>query len=128
MDKTEFLEKLLDSLEYEVVKETIRDIVSGETEKADRPGKVEEDPAIAETPIPQPEVAIKEVTVTDETAVNDLKTAMSVALADHKKIVSEYEKKLDYAAKNTILPDEPDMKRVQEYVMSVNEKVVKDEI
>ena len=96
MDKTEFLEKLLDSLEYEVVKETIRDIVSGETEKADRPGKVEEDPAIAEAPIPQPEVAIKEVTVTDETAVNDLKTAMSVALADHKKIVSEYEKKLAY--------------------------------
>lgn len=44
------------------------------------------------------------------------------------EMVSEYEKKLDYAAKNTILPDEPDMKRVQEYVMSVNEKVVKDEI
>ena len=31
MDKTEFLEKLLDSLEYEVVKETIRDIVSAES-------------------------------------------------------------------------------------------------
>lgn len=44
------------------------------------------------------------------------------------EIVSDYEKKLDYAAIHTELPDEPDMKCVQEYVMSVNEKVVKDEI
>lgn len=43
-------------------------------------------------------------------------------------LVSDYEKKLDYAAKYTVLPDEPDMVKVQEYVMSVNEKVVKDEI
>ena len=44
------------------------------------------------------------------------------------EIVSDYEKKLDYVAIHTELPDEPDMKCVQEYVMSVNEKVVKDEI
>lgn len=43
-------------------------------------------------------------------------------------IVADYEKKLDYAAKHTILPDEPDMKKVQEFVMEVNEKVVRDEI
>lgn len=44
------------------------------------------------------------------------------------EIVDEYEKKLDYAADHTELPDEPDMELVGEYVMSVNEKVVKDEI
>ena len=44
------------------------------------------------------------------------------------EILKEYEKKLDYAAENTSLPDEPDMDRVQEYVMSVNEKVIRDEI
>lgn len=43
------------------------------------------------------------------------------------ELVSEYEKKLEEAAGNTKLPDEPDMKKVQQYVMSVNEKVVKDE-
>ena len=42
-------------------------------------------------------------------------------------IVSEYEKKLDYAAANTDLPDEPDLEAVQEYVMKVNEKIIKDE-
>jgi len=43
------------------------------------------------------------------------------------ELLSDYEKKLDDAAKNTVLPDEPDMNLVQEYVMSVNEKVVRDE-
>lgn len=47
---------------------------------------------------------------------------------DFYDIVNAYEKKLDYAAANTALPDEPDMKTVQEYVMSVNEKVIRDEI
>ena len=44
------------------------------------------------------------------------------------EIVSDYEKKLDHAAQHTKLPDEPDMERIQEYVMSVNERVVRDEI
>lgn len=43
-------------------------------------------------------------------------------------IVNGYEKELEMAAAQTNLPDEPDEKRVQEYVMSVNEKVVRDEI
>lgn len=43
-------------------------------------------------------------------------------------LVAEYEKKLDYATKHTILPEEPDMERVQEFVMAVNERVVRDEI
>lgn len=44
------------------------------------------------------------------------------------ELVKDYESKLDYAAKHTELPEEPDMEAVQEYVMSVNEKVVRDEI
>lgn len=43
-------------------------------------------------------------------------------------ILSEYEKKLHYAAQNTDLPEEPDMKKVQDFVMAVNERVVRDEI
>lgn len=43
-------------------------------------------------------------------------------------IVAEYERKLEYAAAHTELPDEPEIQRVQEFVMAVNEKVVRDEI
>lgn len=43
-------------------------------------------------------------------------------------LVQEYEKKMEYAAKYTCLPQEPDMERVQDYVMSVNERAVRDEI
>ena len=44
------------------------------------------------------------------------------------EIISSYEKRLDMAAAGTTLPDEPDMEQVQDYVMSVNERVVRDEI
>lgn len=44
------------------------------------------------------------------------------------EIVRDYERKLEYASQHTILPDEPDMSQVQEFVMSVNEKVVIDGI
>lgn len=44
------------------------------------------------------------------------------------ELLNDYEKRLDNAAAHTTLPDEPDMTRVQEYVMAVNEKVVRDEI
>jgi predicted nucleotidyltransferase len=40
------------------------------------------------------------------------------------ELVAEYEKKLDYAAAHTTLPEEPDRKRVEEFVMDVNERVV----
>lgn len=43
-------------------------------------------------------------------------------------ILADYEKRLHEAAENTSLPDEPDYERVQEFVMSVNERVVRDEI
>lgn len=43
-------------------------------------------------------------------------------------LVSDYEKRLHDAAKHTDLPEEPDKKRIEEFVMSVNERVVKDGI
>lgn len=47
---------------------------------------------------------------------------------DFYDIVEDYEKKLEYAATHTKLPDEPDIEKVQEFVMKVNERVVRDEI
>jgi hypothetical protein len=44
------------------------------------------------------------------------------------ELLADYESRLEYAAGNTTLPNEPDMRAVEEYVMSVNEKVVRDEI
>ena len=44
------------------------------------------------------------------------------------EIVNEYEKKLDYAKENTDLPDKPNYKKIDEFVMSVNERVVRGEI
>lgn len=44
------------------------------------------------------------------------------------EMLADYEKKLHYAAENTDLPEEPDMKAVQELVMTINERVVRDEI
>ena len=48
--------------------------------------------------------------------------------SDFYDIVSMYEKRLAYAAAHTSLPEAPDIERVQEYVMSVNERVVRDAI
>ena len=44
------------------------------------------------------------------------------------EMLSDFEKKLHYAAENTDLPVEPDMTKVQELVMTINERVVRDEI
>jgi hypothetical protein len=40
-------------------------------------------------------------------------------------IVDEYEKRMGYAVKNTELPDEPDYKAIDEFVASVNERIVR---
>lgn len=45
---------------------------------------------------------------------------------DFFELVADYEKRLENAAKNTTLPDQPDKKQVEEFVMSVNERVVKE--
>ena len=43
-------------------------------------------------------------------------------------MVDEYEKRLDYAKKITSLPENPDYKAINDFVESVNERVVKGEI
>ena len=44
------------------------------------------------------------------------------------EMVDEYEKRLDYAKENTSLPNNPDYKRINEFVASVNERVVRGEV
>lgn len=44
------------------------------------------------------------------------------------ELVNDLEKRLDYAKNNTSLPDNPDYKRINEFVASVNERVVKGEV
>ena len=39
-----------------------------------------------------------------------------------------YEKRFEYAKKNTSLPDKPDYKRINEFKMYVNERIVKGDI
>lgn len=42
------------------------------------------------------------------------------------EMVNEYEKKLEYAKENTTLPSSPDYKKINEFVMDVNERIVRD--
>lgn len=44
------------------------------------------------------------------------------------EMVDEYKKKLEYAKNNTNLPNNPDYKLINEFVASVNERVVKGEV
>ena len=44
------------------------------------------------------------------------------------EMVDDYEKKLEYAKNNTSLPDNPDQKKINKFVASVNERVVKGEV
>lgn len=50
----------------------------------------------------------------------------SQPLPEFYDMVSEYEKRLEYAAENTSLPEKPNTKAINEFLMSVNERVVKD--
>ena len=50
----------------------------------------------------------------------------SQPLPEFYEMVNEYEKRLEYAAENTSLPDKPNTKAINEFLMSVNERVVKD--
>lgn len=44
------------------------------------------------------------------------------------EMVDVYEKRVQKAKEETSLPDKPDYKKINEFVMSVNERIVKDEI
>jgi len=43
-------------------------------------------------------------------------------------IVDECETRLEYDKKHTDLPDKPNYKEIKEFTMSVNERIVKDEV
>lgn len=51
----------------------------------------------------------------------------SQPLAEFYEIVNDYEKRLEYAVENTSLPDKPDHDAINELLMSINERVVKDD-
>lgn len=44
------------------------------------------------------------------------------------EMVDDFEKKMEYAKENTDLPNKPNYKAIQEFVMSVDERIVKGEI
>ena len=44
------------------------------------------------------------------------------------EMVDDFEKKMDYAKENTDLPEKPNYNAIQEFVVSVNERIVKGEI
>ena len=52
----------------------------------------------------------------------------SQPLPEFYEMVSEYEKRLEYAAENTSLPEKPNYAAINEFLMSVNERVVKGTI
>ena len=43
------------------------------------------------------------------------------------EMIDDFEKRLEYAKRNTDLPDNPDYKSIKEFTMSVNERIVKEE-
>ncbi len=47
---------------------------------------------------------------------------------DFYELLNEYEKRFEYAKENTALPEEPDYRAIDEFVASVNERVVKGTI
>ena len=44
--------------------------------------------------------------------------------AEFFEMIKEYEKRLEYAKNNSSLPEQPDTKRIQEFVMDVNRKAI----
>ncbi len=54
-------------------------------------------------------------------------TSSGVMSADFYKLVDEYEKKMDRAVQNSILPDEPDLEKVAAFVENVNRRTLDGE-
>ena len=48
-------------------------------------------------------------------------------IAEFYEIVKDFEAKLQRAKETTALPENPDYKKIQEFVMSVNERVIKQD-
>lgn len=51
----------------------------------------------------------------------------SIPIPEFFEMVNNYEKRLEYAKNNTSLPDEPNYLDIDEFVLSVNERIVKGE-
>ena len=49
-------------------------------------------------------------------------------ISEFFEILDKYEKKLEYAKKHTELPEQPNYKAIKEFVMDVNERIVKNNI
>lgn len=49
-------------------------------------------------------------------------------ISEFYDLLNLYEKRFEYAKENTSLPDAPDYNKINEFVMSVNERIVKGEI
>lgn len=49
-------------------------------------------------------------------------------LSEFYDLLNEYEKRFDYAKKNTSLPNIPDYKKIEEFKMYVNEKIVRGDV
>ena len=49
-------------------------------------------------------------------------------ISEFFEILDEYEKKLEYAKKYTELPEQPNYKEIKEFVMDVNERIVRNNI
>jgi hypothetical protein len=47
--------------------------------------------------------------------------------AEFFNIVNEFEKRLEYAKNNTSLPEKPNYKKIEELVIYINERTIKDE-
>ena len=45
--------------------------------------------------------------------------------AEFKEIIDDFEKRLEYAAANTALPEKPDLNRINDFMEMINEQVVK---
>ena len=49
---------------------------------------------------------------------------LMVPLLEFFDIVTDYERRVKYAVDNTSLPESPNLKLIEDFVMSVNEKVI----
>ena len=69
---------------------------------------------------------------------NDLELLMNIRNGKYQKedgtfhmdffdMVTEYENRVKYAANNTSLPEKPNLELIEEFVMSVNKKVIQDD-
>ena len=49
-------------------------------------------------------------------------------ISEFFEILDEYEKKLEYAKKHTELPEQPNYKAIKEFVIDVNERIIRNNI